>query len=116
MTIGSRPMTSPAITDKISAHLNAHGYEGRVNTGCYGCVRHSCGLPRMPCVSVKPTFSPVDGSHVVLVTAEEVSGWTVACPYNYSNWTCYKRTPYSTPDDMLAAVARLADEPKGCWT
>jgi hypothetical protein len=100
--------------DKIKQALEAAGLGDRVG-GIYGTCMHSCGLPQQELVMVRPDWSPIDGAHAVIVTAEAVA--TYGCPYpsGHCDWRLIGYAKYGTPDEMLSRVRERVEQPKGCW-
>ncbi len=101
----------PSVRERVEAWCQENGYR----TGHFGNCRHACGLPRIENVWVRPEWSPVDGDHVLLVTADRVI--QAICPYPWGNNDWYTRATYaySTPDELKRILDRLVKQPQGCW-
>jgi hypothetical protein len=100
--------------DKIKQALVDAGLGDRIGK-VHGTCMHSCGLPQRELVMVRPDWSPIDGAHVVVVTAEEVA--TYGCPYpsGHCDWSLCSQATYTTPDAMVSLVQQRVEPPKGCW-
>jgi hypothetical protein len=100
--------------DKIKQALEAAGLGDRIGK-VHGVCNHSCGLPQQERVMVRPDWSPIDGAHVVVVTAERVSSYGCHYPSNFNDWSSRGGTQYGTPDEMVSLVQQRVEQPKGCW-
>jgi hypothetical protein len=102
------------IKDKIEAALQNAGLSDRIGQ-FYGTCGHHCGLPQQEMVFVRPDWSPIDGAHTIVVTAEVVSTYGCRYPSNHCNWNLHCSMSYSTPDEMVSLVSQAVGQPKGCW-
>ena len=94
----------------LSEFLESKGYE----VGSYGRVPHSCGLPYG--TQIKPSFSPIDGGHVLVVGGETVTSCVCRCPYYHNDWRSHQTRSYSSPEELEKLLEEMINPPKGCWT
>ena len=106
--------TVKSVKTQILETLEANGYKDRIGEA-YGSWPHGCGLPSCERVCVQPEFSPIDGSHVLLITADQVQSWVLPIPYNHHDWQCRSNRYYRSPEEMLRLLHDMGDQPKGCW-
>jgi hypothetical protein len=103
-----------SVKETIEKTLANAGYEDRLGK-CFGTCFHSCGMPRDEGVTVQPDYSPVDGAHVIRVTATEVASYVCHYPSNNFDWHLITRESYDSPEKMLQIVAERIELPTGCW-
>lgn len=101
----------PSVAKRIESWCRENGYA----LGHYGNCQHGCGLPHLENVWVRPEWSPVDGDHVLLVTAESVIQAVCPYPWGDNDWQVRATRTYSTPAELKAILDRLARKPQGCW-
>jgi hypothetical protein len=94
----------------LAEFLKSKGYE----IGNYGSVPHDCGLPYG--TRIKPSFSPIDGGHVLVVTGETVTSCVCRCPYYFNDWSQRKTRSYDSPEELEKIIEEMMNPPKGCWT
>jgi len=106
-------MSIDTVYAKIKQTLIDNGFGESIGR-IYGPTLHTCGIPD-PHIKIRPEYSPIDGDHVIIVTATFVASATCLYPSNYNNWHL-NRYEYSTPEEMIALVTKLAKPDTGCWT
>ena len=102
---------SEDVQNSIREWLKKNGYE----EGQYCICAHTCGLPQVQAVWVKPDWSPLDGDHTLLVTADAVLQVVCWQPYNYRDWVIHTSHPYSNTDELKEILDKLVKQPVGCW-
>jgi len=95
----------------IQQFLQENGFE----SGRYGGCRHSCGIPQLQGTSVRPSYSPVDGAHTLIVTPTHVMRFTCRIPYNYNDWMCVETRKYTSKEQLLTILSEMTNQPQGCW-
>ena len=109
---GVRPAArEPSLRERIESWCRQNGYA----IGHYGDCRHDCGLPRLECAWVEPEWSPIDGDHVLLVTADSVIQAVCPYPWGDSDWRVRATYSYGTPEELKRLLERLVRKPRGCW-
>jgi hypothetical protein len=103
--------STQSVRERIKGWCQENGYR----TGHYGNCRHQCGLPRIESVWVRPDWSPVDGDHVLLVTADRVIQAVCPYPWGDNDWQTRATYAYSTPEELKSILDRLVKPPQGCW-
>jgi hypothetical protein len=78
-------------------------------------IVHRIGLPNKTYVMVKPEYSLVDGSMVVLVSADRITRYTLIKPYMHHEWRHNKTMPYSNKSELVRDLTKMIREPKGPW-
>jgi hypothetical protein len=93
----------------LAEFIEEKGYEH----GVYGSTKHGVGLPTG--IKVKPNYSPIDGSHTLVVTGEQVISCVCAYPWGANDWRIRQSKAYDNPEGCAKAIEELANPPKGCW-
>jgi len=104
-------MKASSVSDQIREFLTQNGFQ----TGFFCCCQHTEGMPKGEGVCVKPSWSPVDGDHTLMVTPTEVIQLTIRCPYNFNEWSVRSRQGYNNPGELLSALNKLVKQSEGCW-
>ena len=105
------------VTQKIKDFLISKGYElgscdekGNKTLAC----SHTCGIPSNG-VLVKPNYSPIDGSHTLLVTPTSINRYVIKTPYFHHEWQIQSSRTYGTAKDLEKHLNRMLNAPVGCW-
>lgn len=104
-------MSSEEVSARIHAFLKENGFAEGVTSTC----QHACGMVGARVACVLPEWSPVDGSHTLVVTPTEVVSMTCLIPYNYNDWRVRARWNYSSPEQLKEILGRETKKPMGCW-
>lgn len=103
----------------LKEFLIANGYEPKSHEKAQGRAcecRHAIGLPSGEHIyQLEPSFSPIDGSHTVLVDNTTVTSYVINCPYNFSTWRVYSKAVYACQDGLKKVLESMLHPPKGCW-
>jgi len=98
-------------TQRIRKNLEAAGLSRHICAGHTQC-NHHCGLPAgQPAVLLLPDWSPIDGAHLVVVTANEVASYAVRRPYTMHNWCRLQGLQYRSTAELRRLVNAFIRQP-----
>ena len=100
------------LSKKIEEFIVSNGFETGVYGKYCGC-QHSCGLPTG--IKVRPDWSPIDGSHTVVVTEDKVHTCHCNTPYYHRDWHTVGTESYETQAELLEILERRTKPPQNCW-
>jgi len=89
--------------------IESKGFE----RGVYGGAKHSCGLPHG--IKIKPDYSPIDGSHTLIVSGTMVKSCVCPSPWGHNDWRVYSSRSYNSPEELAKIIEEMSNPEKGCW-
>jgi hypothetical protein len=103
------------MSDEVNAKIKKFVEESGFKEGVVRTCTHRSGMPGTRVMCVLPEWSPVDGSHTLVVTATEVISMTCLIPWGYNKWETRAQWPYTSPKELKEILDREVKKPAGCW-